>query len=229
VNLFFKRLSPGHRAIFLSHIFCSKPQKVAAQGEMSESAVLFVGRGLTFEGFRRGLTFEGFRLDADPYADPLVIRNFKFSPAVEADMLHMSTEVITGNEAARLAFIQAKNRLESLVLLIKHEIVHLENELQEIIDEMKSGALTAGEIQAFSAPVAAKAQLISQKNRTFRAFQEELCDLGQEPSIIASSQTFVYHVPHAQPVDLILPDGEAQPVIFFKAGPRIEIRPEGPF
>ena len=187
---------------------------------MSQSPMLSVGHSLALQGLK---------LDADPFADPLVIQNFKFSLSLGADMLHMSTEVIASNEAARLEFIQAKTRLDSLVLLIKHEIVHLENELQEILDEMTCGVLTNNEIQGLSLAVAPKAQLISQKNRAFRGFQKELCDLGQEPAVITSCKTFVYHIPHGQLVDLTLPDGEVHSVIFIKAGVRSAIGPEGPF
>jgi hypothetical protein len=196
----------------------NKKKLLTPQENMNTVPVVYIGRGLTLEEVS---------LDNDPFADPLMIQNYQFAVAVSGDVLRMSTEVTTRDEAPRLAFMEAKNRLQSFMLLTRHDIENLKVELQEIIDEMSSRALTSQNIEAFSMHVAHKARQIAQKTMTLNAYKHDLSELGEEPSIVSTS--FVYHIPHGQPVDLILPDGEAFPIIFFKACTRLTIKPEGPF
>jgi hypothetical protein len=177
----------------------------------------------------RGLALEEVTLDEDPFADPLMIQNFQFSVSVDGDILHMTTEVISSDETQRLVYREAKTRMQSYLLLLRHELEQLEVELAEIVGQMKSGTLTPNQIDAFGKAVVSKTQHMSLKNRTFNQYQKELNELGEEPRIAPTYKMFVYHVSHGQPVDLILPNGETYPIVFFKSTIRPTVGPIVPF
>jgi hypothetical protein len=141
----------------------------------------------------------------------------------------MTTEVISSDETQRLAHREAKTRMKSYLLLLRHELEQLEVELAEIVDQMKSGTLTPNQIDSLGKAVVSKTQHMSLKNRTFNMYQKELNELGEEPRISTSYKMFVYHVSHGQPVDLILPNGETYPIVFFKSALRPTVGPIVPF